>query len=168
MTGAVAGNIAVDSGFQKDVIAPMLVHEIFRLPGFQHIGQHRQFLEFNDDLFGEVLGLGARGGKADGDGLAHMADFSTGEDGLGRGFEARQRGDGGDGLDGGEVRAGEDQMLLAFGFGDGEDSGMRQRAAHEGQFHHAGQLQVAYEPAAATEQPVILAAGHRAADTGGR
>ena len=53
-------DIAIDGGLQEQVIAPFVVHQ--RPAGFarrQHIDDRRQILDVENNLFGQILGLGA-------------------------------------------------------------------------------------------------------------
>jgi len=54
----------------------------------QHVNHRRQFVEFDRDGTGDVLGLAAAFGHAHGDDLADEAELVGGKDWLGRTFEA--------------------------------------------------------------------------------
>ncbi len=93
-----------------------------------------------------------------------MPHFFICEDRLRRRLEARQTGIGDNRLDAGQIGGNEDVFLESSGLADIQDFRVRQRAAHEGQFAHAGQLDVADEFALAAQIAVIFLAMNRAAD----
>ena len=129
--------------------------------GVQHVGDCRQFVEVHFDRGGEVLGLGAGRGDADGDGLADMAHLVLREHRLLRRLEAGQRTDRDDRRDAGQIGGREHQAVR---LADRADARVGDRAAHEGKFLHAGQPDVGDEHATAAQVAIVLLARNRTPD----
>ena len=132
--------VDVDGGGEKEVVAPVLVHQRrARLAAGQHVGDDGQRIEIELDLGGEVFGLGPRRRDAHGDELADVAHLAGGEHRLHRGLEARQRGVGADRRHANEVLGDEHAIADRRRDADALDARMRQRAPQERHLLHAGQ-----------------------------
>ncbi len=157
--------VRVDQGFQKDVVAPVVVHQRGRFGArFDHVDDGRQLLVVGVDLRGDVLGFGAGGRDAHRDRLAHQAHLVLRERPEVRGLESRERGHGADRLDAVEVLHREYAVLESGGLLDAEDASMRDRRAHERHLQHARALDVADELAAAAQVAVVFLAAERRAN----
>ena len=96
----------IDEGFEKDVVAPVLVHQRrTRLARAEHVVDRRQLLEIELDGSRDVLGFGAGSRDAHRDELADLAHLVGGEHRLLRDLEAGKRRDGADRLDAVEIGA---------------------------------------------------------------
>ena len=153
-------DVVLDTGLQEHVVAPRLVDQRrVRIARRQHVGDRRQNLEIDRHAVGHVLGLGAAGGDADRDRLAHLAHLFEGERGLRGGLEPGQSGDRADRLDARHVGVGEDPRPDVVRDVDAGDERMRDGAADEGGLELAGEAEIADIAAAAAHQPVVLLAG---------
>ena len=152
-------DVALDSGLEKDVVAPGLVKERgVGTPALQHVVDRGQLLELERHGLRDVLGSGAGVGHAHGDELAHVAHLVGREGRLERDLEAGQAGDGTDRLDARHVRGGEDRIAECLGDLDRPYARMGERAAHEGDLAHAREPDVGdVLPAAGQEALVLLA-----------
>ena len=153
------GEIDVDLGGEKQVVAPRLVHEgRARRARGEHVVQRGQVLEFDLDRRDHVLRLGQGRRDAHGDRLADVAHLVGGEHRLQRRLEA---GEGSVGADRRHaVEIGGDDHALANGRRDAErlDAGVRARAAQERDVAQMRQRQVADELSAAAQVAVVLLA----------
>ena len=83
------GDVDFDRSFEKDIVAPMFVHQrAARRARRQHVVHGRQLVEIERDGTGDVLGLRARRRHAHGDQLADMANLVGCERRLFRDLEA--------------------------------------------------------------------------------
>jgi hypothetical protein len=159
------GEIVVDEGFERDIVAPRLVHQRrVRSPRSEHVGDDRQFIEIDSDLCGKVFRLGAGLGDAHSDHLADMTHLPCSEDRLLGDLETWQAGDCADGRDAGEIVVNEHTVPAPRRLFDPAKAGMRERAAQERNLQHAWQSDIGDELAAATQKAVIFLAQKRCAD----
>jgi hypothetical protein len=150
---------------QKQVVAPMLVHERrTRPPARQHVVNGGQGLEIGVDLGGKVFSLGTRGRNAHGDQLADVADFAGGENGLNGRLEPGQRGVGPDRRDAVQILSDEDAVADGRRNLDRLDARVRQGASQKRHLQHAGQADVADVLAPAAHVAVVLLAQQPRAD----
>ena len=142
-----------------------------------HVGRRGQRLPFDLDQLGRVLGLLAALGDDGHHRLALPARHLHGERVLGRRFQPFEMGENADPgiVDAGKVGSRDHRHHAGRGGGgraiDGNDPGMRVRAAHEGGMHHARQHDVVDEGAAPVRQAPCVGPRHAAADytsSGGR
>ena len=151
--------VHVGGGGEKQVVAPVLVHQ--RRAGLasgQHVGHRRQRLEVDLDLGGKVLGLGPRGRGAQRDQLADVAHLARGQDRLHGGLEARQRRVGADRRHALQIIGDEHAVADRRRDRDALDARVRDGAAQERHLQHAGQPDVAdILPAPAHVAVVLLA-----------
>ena len=100
-----AGDVDLEIGFEKDVVAPMLVHQRrARLARLAHVVDGGKLLEIERHGCRNVLGFGARRRHAHGDEFADLAHLAGGKHRLLGDLESRQPGDGADRLDAGRDR----------------------------------------------------------------
>ena len=93
----VAVGVSVDSGLQKNVIAPVLVHERrARLARRQHVDYRGKFVKIDEYLRRQVLSFSARVGHAHGDHFADQAHFVASQHRLSGGLESLETGVGDD------------------------------------------------------------------------
>ena len=86
------GNVDLEIGFEKDVVAPMLVHQgRTRFARLEHVIDGGKLLEIERHRRRNVLGFGTRRRDAHGDEFADLAHFAGGEHRLLGDLEARQR-----------------------------------------------------------------------------
>ena len=157
--------VDVDGAGEEQVVAPVLVHQRrARLRRAASMSlRHRQRIEVELDLGGNVFRLGARRRHAHGDQLADVAHLAGRQHRLHRRLEARQRGVGADRRHAGQVLGDEHALAQRRRNADALDARMRQRAAQERHLQHAGQPDVAdILPAPAHVAVVFLAQQPRA------
>ncbi len=118
---------------EKDVVLPLLVDTDRRLhPRCLRIDEDRQLVEFDVDLFAEILGLGPRRGDAHCDGFAHEAHLLVRQRvPLGQ-FVARHGCGCDDRCDIAQIGADENLVFGAGGLDDAPDAAMRNGAAEKG------------------------------------
>ena len=137
-------DVDLEIGFEKDVVAPMLVHQrrarLARLAACR--GRRASSSRSSVDGRRDILGLGARRRHAHGDEFADLAHLAGGEHRLLGDLEARQRRDRADRLDADEIGRGEDAVAIALRHMDAADPRMRQRTAHEGDVLQSGEANV--------------------------
>ena len=124
----------------------------------QHVDDGIELFVVHDHLGGDILRLRARGGDADGDRLAHVADLVECQDGLGRMLESAERGRCPDRLDVGHVAGGENGALVRTGDMHVADPPVCNRAAYEDDFTRAGNTEVRDILAAPAQKPIVLLA----------
>ena len=86
-----AGDVDLEIGFEKDVIAPMLVHQRrTRLARLPHVVDGGKLLEIERHRRRNVLGLGTRRRHAHGDEFADLTHLAGGKHRLLGNLESRQ------------------------------------------------------------------------------
>ena len=143
--------------------------------GLELVADRRQRLPFDGDKLGGILGLRAAVGRNQRDGLAlpdravaRRADDCGAERWPGR-CSATPTNGSQRGLMSAAVSTAATPGRVLRGLDiDGDDLGMRMRAAHEAGVQHARQLDVVDVAAVAAEQALELAARDARADAGGR
>lgn len=123
-----------------------------------------QLIEVDLHLRRNILGLGPRWGDAHREQFADVADLARRKNRLVRGLETLKAGDSADWPHALEIVGDEDAVTQVGRDMDGPDSGVRERAAHEGDVLHVGQADVADELPAPTQQPIVFLAKKRGAD----
>ncbi len=154
-----------DERFEEIVVAPMVVQPDFAGERGVHVHQGGQFVEVDLDSGGEVFGVRAGRGNTDGDGFADVAHFVGCQHGLHRWFETWQARYRDDRLDARQIRRGEDGSFGADGFANVADVRVRDGAAHECEFAHAGQADVGDEFALATQIAIVFQSRNGSTDT---
>ena len=142
---------------EEDVVAPVLVHAGGRLRlRRMRIDQHRQLVELDFDLLGQVLGFGARRRHAHRDGFADEAHLVVRQRmALGQ-LVARHRGGRGDRRHLVQVGPDEDVGLGARRLDDASDAAMRDRTAQERHLALARQDHVRHEAAAPVQMSRVF------------
>ena len=157
--------IAVDQCLEEHVAAPVLVHERGRVGArLDHVDDRGQFLVVGEDLRSDVLGFGAGGRHAHGDRLAYVPHLVLRQRPQVRSVEPLDPGDGADRLYAVHVGHREDAVLVSRGLFDAEDPPVGDGRTHEGDFQHAGALDVPDELAAPAQVAIVLLAPERGSD----
>ena len=155
----------IEEGFEKEVVAPFLVHE--RGAGLarrEHIVNRGQFLEVEPHKRSDILGFGPRRRDAHRDQFADLTHLAGSQDRLIRGFEALHARNGADRTDALQVVGDEDAIPNGWGDVDRLDPGVGERATHERDVLHVRQPDVADILAAAAQETIVLLAKDRSAD----
>ena len=159
-------DIVVTRRDHEDVVAPLLVDQ--RRAGFlgvNDVGEDRQLVEIDNDLFRQVLGLGPGVGDAGGDHLAHVTHLVGGkgrEVGLFVPGKAGRRAHGAHALHVGVV---EDLGANGVWNLEARDPGVGDGAAQERHFLEARHRHIADEIAAPTHVAAIFLARQARADS---
>ena len=157
---------AVFAELDEDVVAPLLVHQRRAgLASLQHVGDGRQFFQFERDGAGNVLCLRAGRRQAHGDHFADVANLVSRQDRLDGIFETFQRRGRDDGLDAGQMFGGEDDIPELLGNVDSLKSCMGNGAAHKSDVASAGHADIADILSPATQKSIILLARGRGSDS---
>ena len=127
-----AVDVAVEFGGEEQVVAPVFMQKCRTgFARFQCIDNRRQRLKIDLDHLGDVLGLGARGGDADGNAFADKAHLVLCQRVLVGGVVSRQGGQRPDGGDIGQIGGREHPAGKLRRFGDALDTAVRDGTAHE-------------------------------------
>ena len=72
--------VSIDQGFQKNIVAPLLMHQRGRgVDRRDHVGHRRQCVVIDLNQGGEIFGVGARGGDTHRHHLTNLAYFAAGK-----------------------------------------------------------------------------------------
>ena len=156
----------LEGGLAHDVVRPAVMHQrASGLAAAVDVEDHGQFLAFDLDRIGDVLGLGPGRRHRDGDLLADIADLVFRQDREVGPLEARERSGRADRLDVGHVGRSEHLALEPLGRAHREQPAVGNLAAPEGGMPHAGDLHVGHELPRTHEIAVILLAGDARTDS---
>ena len=156
--GGDLGDALVERRLQKQIVLPRFVHERGRcVASRDRIDDGGERLELELYPAGQILALGTRRGHAHRDGFADEAHLPARQRRILGGLEAGQAELGLDRADI-EVFGDEDRRLRALRLADGQDAGVGERAAQEGNLLQAGQLDVVNVAADAAQEAGVLLA----------
>jgi hypothetical protein len=146
---------------QEEIVVPILVHaRIGRAACRMRVDQRRKLVEIELDLFGEILGGGARRRDGHGDKLADKAHLALRQRVLHRRFVARHRARRRYRIDAGQIGSDEHRGFAVRRLGDAAQDGVRHGAAQESHLALVRQDDVGDIVAAAAEKAVVFLAGH--------
>ena len=158
--------VALDEGLEKDVVAPMFVHQRrARGARLKHVRNHRQRFDVDLDRGREILRIGACIGETGGDNLADIAHLVGCQDRLQRRLEPGQCGIGPNGSH--AVTIGRDEAMVGGlrGLGAAPAPAVCDRASQERHLAHAEPLYIGHELALARQKAGVLLAPDCLADT---